>query len=93
MLIDSRVSTVVCAPVYTACHGLSSEVPVGPDEGLRHDSSVHGDALVSLPKAILTHFVGSLPAARLADLDRALVAALGIDLRRVDHARQPRSGR
>lgn len=80
VLVDSKFSTVVCAPVYTARHGLSTEVPVGPDEGLRHDSSVHCDALVSLPKAVLTHFVGSLPPARLVDLDRALVAALGIDL-------------
>jgi mRNA interferase MazF len=84
VLIDSKFSTVVCAPVYTARHGLSTEVPVGPDEGLRHDSSVHCDALVSLPKAILTHFVGSLPAARLADLDRALVAALDVDLGQID---------
>jgi len=87
VLIDSKFSTVVCAPVYTARHGLSTEVPVGPDEGLRHDSSVHADALVSLPKSALTHFVGSLPPARLADLDRALVAALGIDVGRVDRDR------
>ena len=84
VLIDSKFSTVVCAPVYTARHGLSTEVPVGPDEGLRHDSSVQGDALVSLPKSRLTHFVGSLPPAKLVDLDRALVAALGIDVSRLD---------
>jgi mRNA interferase MazF len=76
-LIDSRFSTVVCAPVYTARHGLSTQVPVGVDEGLRHDSSIHCDELVSLPKSMLTHFVGSLPSQRLAELDRALVVALG----------------
>ena len=46
VLIDSKFSTVVCAPVYSSRHGLSTEVFVGPDEGLRHDSSIHGDALV-----------------------------------------------
>ena len=87
VLIDSKFSTVVCAPVYTARHGLSTEVPVGSDEGLRRDSSVHADALVSLPKSALTHLVGSLPPAWLADPDRALVAALGIDVGRVDRDR------
>lgn len=79
VLIDSKFSTVVCAPVYSQRHGLSTEVPIGPDEGLRHDSSIHCDALVSLPKSLLTHFVGILPAVRLLELDRALVVALGID--------------
>lgn len=80
-LIDSRFSTVVCAPIYSARLGLSTEVPVGPDDGLRHESSIHCDALVSLSKSALTRFVGGLPAARHAELDRALVAALGIDTR------------
>jgi mRNA interferase MazF len=78
-LIDSRFSTVVCAPVYTARHGLSTELNVGAEEGLRHDSSVHCDALVNLPKTALTKYVGSLSAPRSVELDRALAAALGIN--------------
>ena len=35
VLIDSKFSTVICAPVYSAHHGLSTQVAVGPDEGLR----------------------------------------------------------
>ena len=77
-LIDSRFSTVVCAPVYTTRYGLSTEVPVGPDEGLRHDSSVHCDALVSMSKTSLTQFVGALSPARFPELDDALQAALGM---------------
>jgi mRNA interferase MazF len=80
-LIDSRFSTVVCAPVYSARLGLTSEVPVGPDEGLRQESSIHCDALVSMQKANLTRFIGSLALRRHAELDRALIAALGIDMR------------
>jgi mRNA interferase MazF len=79
VLIDSKFSTVVCAPVYSSRHGLSTEVFVGPDEGLRHDSAVHCDALVRLSKSMLTHFVGALAPGRMAELDQALVAALGID--------------
>ena len=80
VLVDSRFSTVVCAPVYSARHGLSTQVPVGTDEGLRHESSIHCDELVSLSKSRLTQFVGSLAPLRHVDLDRALVAALDIDV-------------
>ncbi len=79
VLIESSFSTVVCAPVYTTRYGLSTEVPVGPEEGLRQDSSIHCDALVSLPKSALTQFVGTVPVPKLAALDRALAAALGIN--------------
>jgi len=76
ILIDSRFSTVICAPVYSAYEGLSSQVPVGIDEGLRHDSSIHCDELVSLPKSMLTRYVGMLPTNKLRLLDRALHVAL-----------------
>jgi mRNA interferase MazF len=80
VLIESKFSSVVCAPVYSAHHGFSTQVAVGPDEGLRHESSVHCDELVSLPKSVLTHFVGRLSPRKLAELDRALVAALDINV-------------
>ena len=79
-VIDSRFSTVVCAPVYSARHGLASQVAVGPDEGLKHESALHCDELVSLPKARLTRFVGRLSSSQVRDLDRALAAALDIDV-------------
>jgi mRNA interferase MazF len=79
-VIDSRFSTVVCAPVYSARHGLVSQVAVGVDEGLKHDSAIHCDELVSLPKARLTSFVSRLTAEKIRALDRALVAALDIDV-------------
>src|SRR5260221_4245301 len=37
-LIDSRFSTVICAPVFSNGEGLSTQVRVGPDEGLKHQS-------------------------------------------------------
>jgi mRNA interferase MazF len=77
-LIESRFTTVVCAPIYSQHDGLSTQMIVGPDEGLKKDSSVHCDDLVSLPKALLTHYVGSLKGARLMELDRALAIALGL---------------
>lgn len=79
-LIDSRFGTVICAPVYSSRHGLSTQVNVGIDEGFKHESSLHCDELMSLPKSALTHYGGRLAPDRLAELDRALVAALGITL-------------
>jgi len=78
VLIDSRNSTVICAPVYSAYEGLSTQVPVGPAEGLKHDSGIYCDELVSLPKAMLTHFIGMLSPDKLRLLDGTLLIALQI---------------
>ncbi len=75
-LIDSQFSTVCCAPIYSARHGLSTQIDVGVEEGLKHESAIHCDELVSLPKAVLTDYVGNLPESRLRDLNRALAIAL-----------------
>lgn len=77
-LIDSAFSTVVCAPVYTRRDGLATQVEVGIEEGLKHESSIHCDALISLPKPPLTDFVARLEPARLAALDQALRVALAL---------------
>jgi mRNA interferase MazF len=77
-LVDSRFSTVVCAPVYTRRDGLATQVEVGPEEGLKHESSIHCDALVSVPKSALTDHVGTLAPPRIKSLDQALRVALGL---------------
>ena len=43
LLIDSRFSSVICAPVYTTHDGISTQVLIGLPEGLKHDSSIHCD--------------------------------------------------
>lgn len=78
VLIDSRFSTVVCAPIYSTHDGLSTQVLVGVDEGLKHESSIHCDEMVSLPKSALTHYVGTLSTEKLEALNQALRIALDI---------------
>jgi mRNA interferase MazF len=78
-LIDSRYATVICAPIYTNGSGLSTQVAVGPNEGLKHESWVVCDNLRSLRKSDLTQFVGSLSWPKLAELDEALRIALALD--------------
>ncbi len=78
-LIDTRFPTVICAPIYTNGSGLSTQVGVGLDEGLKHESWILCDNLASVLKSDLTQFVGSLSQAKLAEVDRAL--AMALDLR------------
>ena len=77
-LISSRFSTVICAPIYSVHDGLATQVLVGLDEGLKHESSIHCDALMSLPKTMLTHHVGSLPSEKIDELNLALQIALDL---------------
>ena len=78
VLIESGFSTLICAPVYSVHHGLSTQVPLGAREGLKHDSSIHCDELVSLPKSALTNYVGTLSPEKIEALNEALRIALDI---------------
>jgi mRNA interferase MazF len=79
ILIDSRFPTVVCAPILTRGHGFSTQVSVGIDEGLKHESWILCDNLVSLRKVQLTRFVGSMARSKVKELDRALKMALALE--------------
>ena len=78
VLIDSKFSTVICAPIYSSYDGLSTQVKVGIEEGLKHESGIHCDELVSIPKSLLTHYIGALSPKKMAQLDDALWVALGL---------------
>lgn len=77
-LIDSRFSTVICAPVYSNGEELSTQIAIGPDEGLKHLSWIMCDNLVSIRKSDLANYVGGLPTSKLAELEHALKIALDI---------------
>ena len=79
VLIDSSFSTVICVPVYTNCGELETQVDVGIEEGLKHESCIYCDELVSFPKSILTDFIGSLSPEKLERLNKALKVALAIE--------------
>jgi len=52
-LLDSRADKVICAPVNSSYDGLATQVPVGADEGLEHDSCLNCDQLVLIEKSRL----------------------------------------
>lgn len=58
--------------MQTNCH---------PTLGLKHESGVHCDGLMSIEKTRLTEFVGELGVDKLRELDAALAAALGLQTR------------
>jgi len=78
-LIDSRFPTVICAPVFSRGHGFSTQVLIGIDEGMKHESWIFCDNLVSLHKTELTRFVGSLSIQKVEELNRALKMALALN--------------
>jgi mRNA interferase MazF len=77
-LIDSSYSTVICAPIFTHWNGLPTQVSVNTAEGLKRESAIQCDGLMSLEKFRLTDYVGELASDKLRELDNALLTALGL---------------
>jgi mRNA-degrading endonuclease toxin of MazEF toxin-antitoxin module len=76
---NDDVETVVCAPVYGRRLGISTEVTVGLEEGVRRPSVIRCDFLALVFKRRLSSLVGSLGPAKLGELDGALAIALGLE--------------
>jgi len=78
-VIDSNFSTVTCAPVYSRWDEISTQIPISIEAGLKHDSAIHCDELISLPKIMLTNYIGSLSTNQIEELNLALKIALDIE--------------
>jgi mRNA interferase MazF len=78
--VNKTYSTLICAPVYTNYDGLSTQVQVGIQEGLKHDSAIRCDELISILKTRLTDYVGILSEVKLFELGQALSIAVGVDI-------------
>ena len=78
-LIDSAYSTLICAPVYTTFERLSTQIEIGIKEGLKHDSAIRCDELISIQKNRLTDYVGCLSEEKLYELETALAIAVGLE--------------
>lgn len=69
--------TVMVAPITSSRRGAPSEVPVGVNEGLKHDSAVNLDHVQTVERARLVSFVGSLNESSMRHVCRALAVATG----------------
>lgn len=69
--------TVMVAPITSTRRGAPSEVDVGIEEGLKHDSAVNLDHVQTVEQARLISFVGTLSVAKMQQVCRALGVATG----------------
>lgn len=78
------MTKVTVAPITTSIKGLSSEVRVGPDNGLDHECAVALDNVVTVPVELLGRTVGYLNAEQEAELARAVILAHDLELPLLD---------
>lgn len=78
------MTKVTVAPITTTIKGLSSEVPVGPANGLDHDCVVSLDNVLTVPKNLLGRTIGFLSADQELLLARAVVLAYDLDVALLD---------
>jgi len=78
VLIESQFPTVICAPIRTNYGNLLTQVEIGTDEGLKHDSAIYCDDLISIPKSLLTDYIGSLSDSKMEEVNTALRIALAV---------------
>jgi mRNA interferase MazF len=69
--------TVMVAPITSTIHGIPSEVMVGIDEGLKHDSAVNLDHVQTVEKSQLRKRLGQLSDKKMKQVCRALGVAAG----------------
>ncbi len=65
------------APITSAIRGAPSEVIVGVDEGLKHDSAINLDHVQTVDKARLERFVGTIGSKKMNEVCRVLAIATG----------------
>jgi len=76
--VASSYSKVACVPIYSRRGGLDTEVDLGPEEGLKHDSAARCDEVLSVLKRDLRRRIGTLSEEKLRLVNRALAIALDI---------------
>lgn len=71
---------VTVAPITSTIRGIASEVPVGPRNGLDHDSVVSCDNITTVHRDAVGATIGALLDDQEADLARAISDAFELDL-------------
>ena len=78
-LVRPHMSRVTVAPITTTARGLSTEVPVGPANGLETGSVVSCDNIVTIPSAALGRQIGVLFPAQEGELAEAVRSAFDLE--------------
>jgi mRNA interferase MazF len=72
------MTRVTVATITSTVRGLSCEVPVGPANGLDHDSVVSCDNILTVPTISLGRHIGYLLSAQEPELTAAIHAAFDL---------------
>jgi mRNA interferase MazF len=75
-----RLHTVTVAPLTSTIRAVPSEVVVGPEVGLKRPSAINLHHVVTVPRAGLRTYVGTLAPEIMTDVRNALLFALGFSL-------------
>lgn len=76
----AAMTKVTVAPITSTVKGLSSEVPVGPPNGIDHVAAVSLDNVVTIPARLLGRTIGYLTAEQEELLARAIVLAYDLNV-------------
>jgi mRNA interferase MazF len=75
----SYLASVSVAPITSTIRGVPSEVPLGPDDGMKQACVVNLHNVVTIRKDALGRRLAQLGEARMAQVCAALAFALGCD--------------
>jgi mRNA interferase MazF len=78
-LVRPHLTNVTVAPITSTIRGLSTEVAVGPHNGLDHASVISCDNLQTIPKLQLGRLIGYLLPDQETELSEAVRAAFDLD--------------
>jgi len=78
-LVRPHLTRVTVAPITTTARGLSTEVPVGPANGLEAQCVVSCENIVTVPASALGHQIGVLLPTQEDALTEAIHAAFDLD--------------
>ena len=78
-VVRPHMNTVTVAPITTTVRGLSTEVAVGPANGLERRSVVACDHITTIPRDALASRIGVLLDAQEQELSSAIRAAFDLD--------------
>lgn len=78
-IVRPHLTRVTVVPITTTARGLSTEVPVGPANGLEQTCVVSCDNIVTIPRSALGGQIGYLLPAQEAALAAAIRAAFDLD--------------
>jgi len=77
--VRHRLRRVTVAPITSRIRGLSTEVAVGPANGIDRDGVISCDHIVTVPTTKLGRHLGYLLPAQEANLTQAIRAAFDLD--------------